>query len=107
MIKPNLESGLNRERTVYFSDAVIAIAMTLLAIELPLPQGVTPVAVWHSFVSNLGEEYLAFLISFAVIGAFWYQHHRYFERVARVDTALTSGRSSTRASCCFGVRPTS
>ena len=49
---------------------VNAAAMTLLAIELPLPQGDTPSRVWHSFVEDLGGEYLAFLISFAVIAAF-------------------------------------
>jgi uncharacterized membrane protein len=86
--KPNVERGLNLERTVFFSDAVIAIAMTLLAIELPLPQGDTTSAVWHSFLDNLGGEYLAFLISFAVIGAFWYQHHRFFDRVERISTGL-------------------
>lgn len=88
MIKQNVETGLNLERTVFFSDAVIAIAMTLLAIELPLPNGDTPNAVWHSFVANLSGEYLAFFISFAVISLFWYRHHRSFERVARINTAM-------------------
>ena len=88
MIKPNVETGLNLERTVFFSDAVIAIAMTLLAIELPLPHGDTPSAVWRSFVANLGGEYLAFIISFAVIALFWYRHHRTFELIARINTAL-------------------
>jgi uncharacterized membrane protein len=77
------------ERTVYFSDAVIAIAMTLLAIELPLPQGETPAQVWRGFVDDLGGEYLAFLISFAVISLFWYRHHRSFQRIARINTSLT------------------
>jgi uncharacterized membrane protein len=86
--KPNVETGLNLERTVYYSDAVIAIAMTLLAIELPLPQGDTPAGVWRSFVSNLGGEYLAFIISFGVIALFWYRHHRTFQLVARINTVL-------------------
>lgn len=83
-----METGLSVERTVYFSDAVIAIAMTLLAIELPLPQGDTPSQVWRSFVGNLGGEYLAFLISFGVISLFWYRHHRSFQRIARINTSL-------------------
>lgn len=80
---------LNAVRTISFSDAVIAIALTLLAIELPPPEGGTPVEVMHSFAQNLDGEYLSFLISFAVISAFWYQHHRLFERIERVDTRLT------------------
>jgi uncharacterized membrane protein len=89
VIRQNVETGLNLERTVFFSDAVIAIAMTLLAIELPLPHGDTPIAVWHSFLANLGGEYLAFLVSFAVISLFWYRHHRSFEHIARINTTMT------------------
>jgi len=88
VIRQNVEAGLNLERTVFFSDAVIAIAMTLLATELPLPEGDTPEAVWRSFLSNLGGEYRAFLVSFAVISLFWYQHHRSFERIAHANTTL-------------------
>jgi len=88
VIKQSVETGLSLERTVFFSDAVIAIAMTLLAIELPLPEGHTPAAVWRSFVSNLGAEYLAFLVSFAVVSLFWYRHHRSFEHIARINTTL-------------------
>ncbi|MBB5866988.1 putative membrane protein [Allocatelliglobosispora scoriae] len=79
---------LSLERTVYFSDAVIAIAMTLLAIELPVPQGDTSSQLWHSFTEHLGDEYVPFLISFAVIGLFWFQHHRFFQRVDRASGRL-------------------
>lgn len=80
--------NLNLDRTVYFSDAVIAIAMTLLAIELPVPTGTTSAEVWHSFAHNFEDDYQGFLISFVVIAAFWYQHHRFFQVVARADTRL-------------------
>lgn len=71
------------ERLKFFSDAVIAIAMTLLALELPLPTGETAAEAWRSFGGNWAE-YLAFLITFSVIGAQWMNHHcflRYVERV--------------------------
>lgn len=77
------DSALNLERTVYFSDAVIAIALTLLALELPVPHN------WHEFVEHLAQEYFAFVISFAVIATFWFRHHQLFQMLARVDTPLT------------------
>ncbi|MET8161847.1 TMEM175 family protein [Sphaerisporangium sp. NPDC005289] len=77
-----------RDRLIFFSDAVIAIAMTLLALELPVPTGETDAEVWHSFVELLPEEYLNFVISFGVIAAFWMAHHQFFRKIHVVDTAL-------------------
>lgn len=77
-----------RERLIFFSDAVIAIALTLLALELPLPHGKTNAEVWHSFLDLLPGEYLNFVISFVVIAAFWTSHHGYFRKIHVVDTTL-------------------
>lgn len=68
----------------FFSDAVVAIAITLLAIDLPVPEGETSAEVLAS-VSASGFEYLAFLISFAVIARNWVAHHRVFRWVRRAD----------------------
>jgi uncharacterized membrane protein len=76
------------ERTIFFSDAVIAIALTLLALELPVPSATAEHTVWQSFAHNFDHEYMSFLISFAVIGAFWFSHHRFFQDVSRVKGAL-------------------
>jgi TMEM175 potassium channel family protein len=76
------------DRLIYFSDAVIAIAMTLLALELPVPHGETESEVWHSFTQLLRNEYLNFVISFVVIGVFWMAHHKFFRGVHVVDPAL-------------------
>jgi len=56
------------ERLSLFSDAVAAIAITLLALDLPVPADAT-VSVFWSSVRHSGSNYLAFLISFAVIAA--------------------------------------
>jgi len=76
------------ERLVFFSDAVIAIAMTLLALELHVPHGGSNAEVWHSFVHLLSNDYLNFVISFAVISLFWLAHHQYFRKIHAVDTTL-------------------
>src|SRR4051794_8977616 len=75
------------ERLTFFADAVIAIAITLLALELPTPLGSTN----HELLESVGEhqgEYIAFLISFVVIGAHWSGHHRVFRHVESIGGRL-------------------
>ena len=68
------------ERLTFFADAVVAIAITLLALDLPLPEGKTNVALLHS-LGDHRAEYISFLISFVVIGGHWRAHHRLFRYV--------------------------
>jgi uncharacterized membrane protein len=78
------------ERVIFFSDAVVAIAITLLVLGLPVPH-VAASATNQTMLQALYRErgaYLAFLISFVVIGAHWRTHHRLYRAVARIDRAL-------------------
>lgn len=75
------------ERLTFFSDAVVAIAITLLAIELPVPEGETS-AEFLASVQASGFEYLAFAISFVVIANHWAAHHRVFRWVRRADSPV-------------------
>jgi uncharacterized membrane protein len=77
------------ERLTFFADAVIAIAITLLALELPRPEGSTNAEVLHS-VAEHRAEYLAFLISFLVIGAHWGGHHRVFRYLTSINRRLSA-----------------
>ena len=77
------------DRLVFFVDAVIAIAMTLLALNLPLPAGSTNGEVLRSAL-DLRDEYIAFAISFVVIAAYWRAHHRLFQYVVRLSARLTT-----------------
>jgi uncharacterized membrane protein len=81
-----IETGAG-ERLIFFSDAVVAIAITLLALELPVPSGGTTRQFWSSVRENSGA-YIAFLISFAVISAYWAAHHRTFRYLMRADDRL-------------------
>jgi TMEM175 potassium channel family protein len=100
--KPTEETGsgerdygadLTTERLIFFSDAVVAIAITLLAFTLPsLPVGTSATTnsdVWHSLTGH-GSAYLAFVISFVVIGSHWRSHHRLFRSVQRLDPTITT-----------------
>jgi uncharacterized membrane protein len=68
------------ERLTFFADAVIAIAITLLALELHVPEGRTNHDVLHDVYLNRGE-YISFVISFYVIGFYWMHHHKVFRYV--------------------------
>ncbi|MGD0704008.1 MAG: TMEM175 family protein [Trebonia sp.] len=75
------------ERLIFFSDAVTAIAITLLALELPVPEGATVSAFWSSVRHNDGL-YLAFLVSFVTVAASWSDHHDAFKHIRRADSRL-------------------
>jgi uncharacterized membrane protein len=75
------------ERLAFFSDAVVAIAITLLAIDLPTPTGDTSAQVLASLSDN-SFEFFAFVISFIVIANHWAVHHRFFRWVRRADAPV-------------------
>jgi uncharacterized membrane protein len=78
------------ERLVFFSDAVFAIAITILVLDIRLPTGEASAGSHELFLSltSLWQEYLAFFISFWVIGLCWISHHRKFLHIRRVDNQL-------------------
>jgi uncharacterized membrane protein len=76
------------ERLTFFADAVIAIAITLLALELPVPQGRTNHDLFRSVYEARGD-YIGFLISFYVIAINWSNHHRVFRYVTRIGGRLS------------------
>lgn len=78
------------ERLVFFSDAVFAIAITLLALEIRLPSATGDLSndqLAQSLVS-LWPKYLSYIISFLVIGSFWTAHHRKFRYIKHYDRWL-------------------
>jgi len=73
------------ERLVFFSDAVFAIAITLLVIEIHVPEIPyrAPAAVYWEALAHLFPSFVSFAISFGVIGMFWTGHHRAFSLAGR------------------------
>lgn len=81
------ERELEFERLTFFSDAVIAIAITLLAVDIGLPEHLTAATIGEA-LGDLLPSLTAFAISFAVIGIYWVAHHRMFRYVTAWDGRL-------------------
>jgi uncharacterized membrane protein len=77
------------ERIILFSDAVFAIAITLLVIELRLPEleEISNEALGHALLHTL-PHIMSFFLSFFIIGIYWIAHHRMFGYVVDYDVPL-------------------
>lgn len=81
------ERGL--DRLVNFSDAAVAIAITLLILPLvDLAAQIRPDESFADFVTGNQGAFITFFVTFAVVGRFWSAHHRIFEFVASYSTGL-------------------
>jgi uncharacterized membrane protein len=82
---------VDRNRLEAFSDGVLAIAITLLVLDLPVParEGLTDegVTLLHTLTGQW-PKFAAYLVSFVVIGIIWVNHHSVFAHVRRVDRPI-------------------
>ena len=99
--KASLERLLGVDRLLYFTDALVAIAATLLVLPL-VDAAATYIDACHlhdavactgsgsawEFLSDKHLAILAFVISFLVIVRLWAAHHHLFAIVTRADTTL-------------------
>ena len=87
---PDAEMDLRLQRLLFLSDGVYAIAATLLAVELVLPETAADLHGRELLGSLLGSwpRALAFLTSFLFIANFWVGHSMLFHLVRRFDGGL-------------------
>lgn len=76
------------ERLIMLSDGVFAIAITLLAIELHLPEHWD--RTFAGLITGMWRELFAYIISFLVVAVYWASHRRTFQRFRRSDGPLTA-----------------
>lgn len=86
--------GIEFDRVIFFSDAVYAIAMTLLVIAIEVPEfdqeGTPSVDVlWHSIREELPSLF-SFFLGFFLIGRFWMAHHGFFAALGAVNRPMIS-----------------
>jgi uncharacterized membrane protein len=63
-----------------FSDGVLAIIITIMVLELKVPDGHD----LHAFTSEVGTGLLTYLLSFVYIGIYWSNHHHMLHVTSRV-----------------------
>ena len=85
--RAEFEGGRDLDRVIFFSDAVFAIAMTLLALTLSIPAATTDAGVAHALHQAIPSMF-SYALSFAVIAIYWLTHHRMFHYIRRLDTTL-------------------
>lgn len=88
MSSESRERTLEMDRVVNFTDAVFAIAATLLVLSIGFSLRLHPPdldrKLWHEFGDAL-PQILAYALSFFVIGRIWLGHHRMFKMIRRID----------------------
>jgi len=82
-----VESRWDTARTEAFSDGVFAIAITLLVLDINVPESDFD-DLWQG-IANQWPSYLGYVTSFATIGGLWLAHHGIFRRIQYADARVT------------------
>jgi len=95
---------LEFDRVAFFSDAVFAIAMTLLVVGIGIPHVRESKIGEH--IADKREEIFGFFLSFVVIGFYWLAHHRFFSKLVAVDVRFMKINLVYLAAIAFMPFPT-
>jgi uncharacterized membrane protein len=72
---------MQTSRLEAFSDGVLAIIITIMVLELDLPDGHTLADLWKT----TGTDFLTYLLSFVYVGIYWNNHHHMFQLTQRIN----------------------
>ncbi len=74
---------MEKERLAAFVDAVIAIIITIMVLELKVPHEPTLQA-----LMQMGPIFISYVLSFIYLGIYWNNHHHFFQLARRVNGAV-------------------
>lgn len=103
MQTPNEKTAFQVERIAFFSDAVFAIAITLMIIEVKaphLPVGASATQALDA-LAHLVPIFLGLVMSFGFIGLFWYRHHQLFKHLHNYNGRFVFINMMFLLSVCF------
>jgi uncharacterized membrane protein len=76
------------ERLAAFSDGVIAIIITIMVLELKLPESASHGEVWSNFLEPLAPKLAIYALSFCIVGTMWINHHQLLAAIRRGSPPL-------------------
>jgi uncharacterized membrane protein len=74
---------VEKDRLLAFTDGVIAIIITIMVLELKVPQGAGIGA-----LAAVVPVFLSYVLSFVYVGIYWNNHHHFFHLVRHVDGVM-------------------
>jgi uncharacterized membrane protein len=89
-VEVRAEASRELDRITFFSDAVFAIVITILVLDIRVPD-IPPDLVAQELpgqILDLGPKFLSYVISFLVIAIYWQAHHRVFRPIRSYDRTL-------------------
>jgi len=103
--------AIDKGRTDAFTDGVFAIAITLLVLEIHIPEIKPPAggdvnAAMSEYLTSLGQPLLTYALSFATVGIIWLNHNATFAKIRYVDRTGTMLNLLLLAIVCFIPFPT-
>lgn len=92
---PQEGDGAPFDRVLFFSDAVFAIALTLMAVEIGIPEidgdlASDPGALWDGIYAK-GPNLTAYLVAFIWVAIYWRANHKFSVTLARMNGAYIIG----------------
>jgi uncharacterized membrane protein len=79
---------MNKTRIEAFSDGVFAIIITIMVLELKIPEGTS----WE-VVRPLVPKFMSYLLSFIFVAIYWNNHHHLMHTARRVNAAIMWGNA--------------
>ena len=74
---------ISKNRLEAFSDAVIAIIITIMVLDIPVPKDFT-----FESIRDMGVSFFIYFVSFIVVGAQWVKHHYLFNFCKMVSSKV-------------------
>jgi uncharacterized membrane protein len=81
-------AGFGKNRIEALTDAVFAIALTLLVLGVEVPQTAEEMASAAQLLINLIPDFFHYILAFIVLAVLWVFHHQQFHHILRIDRTL-------------------